>query len=107
MTYTGLAIFTLITVLLIEVMALKTGLLKKPQFYIAYGIVVFFQLLTNGYLTGREIVLYDSGAILGIRIAFAPLEDLLFGFSLVFLTMAVWTKIGMVEKGRFPNSVKE
>lgn len=101
MTYTGLAVLTLVTALLIEFMVLKTGLLKRPQFYIAYAIVVFFQLVTNGYLTGREIVLYDSDVILGLRIAFAPLEDLLFGFSLVFLTMAVWTRIGMVEAQRF------
>lgn len=104
MTYTGLAVFTLITVLLIEFMLLKTGLLKRPQFYLAYAIVVFFQLLTNGYLTGREIVLYDSDVILGLRIVFAPIEDLLFGFSLVFLTMAVWTKIGMVESQRFTKA---
>lgn len=101
MTYTGLAVLTLITVLLIEFMALKTGLLRMIQFYLAYGIVVFFQLITNGFLTGREIVLYDPGVIIGIRVAFAPLEDLLFGFSLVFLTMAVWAKIGMVEKAKF------
>lgn len=101
MTYTGLAVLTLVTALVIEFMVLKTGLLKRPQFYIAYAIVVFFQLVTNGYLTGREIVLYDSDVILGLRIAFAPLEDLLFGFSLVFLTMAVWTRIGMVEAQRF------
>lgn len=107
MTYTGLALLTLITVLLIEFMVLKTGLLKRPQFYIAYGIVVFFQLVTNGYLTGREIVLYDPDAILGLRIAFAPFEDLLFGFSLVFLTMSVWTKIGMVEANRFRPSKSE
>lgn len=101
MTYTGLAVLTLITVLLIEFIALKTGLLRMIQFYLAYGIVVFFQLITNGFLTGREIVLYDPGVIIGIRVAYAPLEDLLFGFSLVFLTMAVWAKIGMVEKARF------
>ena len=103
MTYTGLAIFTLVTAVLIELMALITGILKRPQFYISYAIVVFFQLVTNGYLTGREIVLYDSDVILGLRIVFAPIEDLLFGFSLVFLTMAIWTRIGMVEKNRFPK----
>ena len=107
MTYTGLAVLTLITALLIELMVLKTGLLKRPQFYIAYGIVVFFQLLTNGYLTGREIVLYDSDVIIGLRIAFAPFEDLLFGFSLVFLSMAVWTRIGMVEANRFKPTKSE
>lgn len=107
MTYTGLALFAIITVLLVEAMALKTGLLKKIEFYLAYAIVVFFQLLTNGYLTGREIVLYDSEAIIGLRIVFAPFEDLMFGFALVFLTMTIWTRLGMVEQNRFPVSNKE
>lgn len=106
MTYTGLAVLTLITALLIEFMVLKTGLLRRPQFYISYAIVVFFQLVTNGYLTGRQIVLYDSDVIVGLRIVFAPMEDLLFGFSLVFLTMAIWTKIGQVEKNRFPSRLE-
>ena len=107
MTYTGLALFAIITVLLVEAMLLKTGLLKKLEFYLAYGIVVFFQLLTNGYLTGREIVLYDSDVIIGLRVAFAPFEDLMFGFALVFMTMAIWVKLGMVEQNRFPVSNKE
>ena len=107
MTYTGLALFAIITVLLVEAMVLKTGLLKKLEFYLAYGIVVFFQLLTNGYLTGREIVLYDSDVIIGLRVAFAPFEDLMFGFALVFMTMAIWAKLGMVEQNRFPVSKKE
>jgi lycopene cyclase domain-containing protein len=107
MTYTGLALLTIITVLLIEAMVLKTGLLKKIEFYLAYVIVVFFQLVTNGYLTGREIVLYDSDAILGLRVAFAPFEDLMFGFALVFFAMTVWTKIGMVENSRFLLTNKE
>jgi hypothetical protein len=47
-------------------------------------------------------VLYDSDVILGLRVAFAPFEDLMFGFALVFFTMAVWTKIGIVEAKRFP-----
>jgi lycopene cyclase domain-containing protein len=99
-TYTALALVALVAALLIEFLFLKTGLLKQLRFYLAYGIVVFFQLITNGYLTGREIVLYDPGVIIGIRIAYAPVEDLLFGFSLVFMTMAVWIKIGMNDKAK-------
>lgn len=100
MTYTALALAALVAALLIEFLVLKTGLLKQLRFYLAYGIVVFFQLITNGYLTGREIVLYDPGVIIGIRIAYAPIEDLLFGFSLVFMTMAVWIKIGLTDKAK-------
>jgi lycopene cyclase domain-containing protein len=99
-TYTALALAAMVAALLIEFLVLKTGLLRQLRFYLAYGIVVFFQLITNGYLTGREIVLYDPGVIIGIRIAYAPIEDLLFGFSLVFMTMAVWIKIGMTDRAK-------
>jgi lycopene cyclase domain-containing protein len=99
-TYTALALAAMVAALLIEFLVMKTGLLRQLRFYLAYGIVVFFQLITNGYLTGREIVLYDPGVIIGIRIAYAPIEDLLFGFSLVFMTMAVWIKIGMTDRAK-------
>ena len=46
--------------------------------------------MTNGWLTGRDIVTYDEDAIAGARIAYAPVEDLLFGFSLVVQTLAWW-----------------
>jgi lycopene cyclase domain-containing protein len=34
--------------------------------------------------------MYSPEAILGVRIASAPVEDLMFGFSLVLLVMALW-----------------
>ena len=49
-----------------------------------------FQLLTNGVLTGLDVVRYDPGTVLGPRLAFAPVEDLLFGFALVLQTLAWW-----------------
>jgi hypothetical protein len=36
------------------------------------------------------VVRYDSGTILGLRIAGAPVEDLFFGFSLVLQTLSWW-----------------
>ena len=55
--------------------------------------------MTNGVLTGFEIVRYAGDAIVGSdtptflgdgRIAYAPVEDLLFGFALVVQTLAWW-----------------
>jgi hypothetical protein len=37
-------------------------------------------------------------------VAFAPLEDLLFGFSLVMLTMAVWVRLGTNETSKARKS---
>ena len=59
----------------------------------AYAIVLAFQLLVNGVLTGRGVVTYDPAVIWGPRIAYAPVEDLLFGFALVTLTLASWAAV--------------
>jgi lycopene cyclase domain-containing protein len=97
-TYTLLAAIMLIAVFVFGITVLKSELFSTSRFWIAYGIVVFFQLVTNGYLTGQHIVLYSPEAITGARIAFAPIEDLFFGFSLVTLAMFVWEKVGPTPK---------
>ena len=34
--------------------------------------------------------MYDSHAIIGIRLASAPVEDLLFGFALILGVLSLW-----------------
>lgn len=94
MTYTFLAVASVLITLLLEWKVIRSGIFKTTTFYLAYAILVGFQLLTNGYLTSNNIVQYSPEMITGIRIAFAPAEDLLFGFSLVVITMAVWIRLG-------------
>lgn len=90
MSYTWLSVISVGFAVVLDLVVLRTRLLGRRAFWTAYGIVVFFQLLTNAWLTGRGIVLYNSGAILGLRVMFAPVEDLLFGFSLVVQSLAWW-----------------
>jgi lycopene cyclase domain-containing protein len=97
-TYSLIAGIVLIAVFAFELVVLRSGLIGLTRFWIAYGIVAFFQLITNGYLTGLEIVTYNPELIAGTRIAYAPIEDLFFGFALVSLTMFIWTKLGSKKK---------
>ena len=90
MTYTEAAILGVVVAAIIDLFVLRTRLLTRRVFWVSYAIIAFFQLVTNGILTGRDIVTYDPDAILGLRIVFAPVEDLLFGFSLVVQTLAWW-----------------
>jgi lycopene cyclase domain-containing protein len=90
MTYTLLAVLGVLGALVLDLAVLRTRLVRRRAFWTAYAIVVCFQLLTNGWLTGRAIVTYDPEAILGWRLVFAPVEDLLFGFSMVLQTQAWW-----------------
>jgi len=87
-TYTALALAGVVVVTVVDLALV--GLLRRRVFWTAYAIVVGFQLLANGWLTGRGIVRYDPDAILGWRVAFAPVEDLLFGFALVLWTLDAW-----------------
>jgi len=102
MSYTMLAFIGVIVAIIIE-KAIGAKLFKSPNFYLAYFIVMFFQLVTNGYLTGMEIVTYNEELIMGARVANAPVEDLLFGFALVTLSMSVWAKLGQLEEKKKGN----
>jgi lycopene cyclase domain-containing protein len=90
MTYTQAALLGVVATVLLDLVVLRTRLLTRKLFWTAYAIIVFFQLVTNGILTGRKVVTYDPDAILGLRIVYAPVEDLLFGFALVLQTLAWW-----------------
>ena len=94
MSYTLAALLAVAAAVLVDLAVLRTGLLGRRAFWAAYAIVLFFQLVVNGVLTGLRIVRYDRDRILGPRLAFAPVEDLLFGFALVTLTLSLWVWAG-------------
>ncbi len=113
MTYTQLALTGVVLALLVDGVILRTRLIARRVFWVSYSIVLGFQLLTNGILTGLEIVRYDDAFIVGGaapvflgdgRIAWAPFEDLLFGFSLVLQTLAWWVFWGRRGLQREPRS---
>ena len=104
MTYTQLGLASIVVMIVVDLWVLRTRLVTRRVFWVAYSIIVFFQLVTNGMFTGFGIVQYDDAAIIGStsptsgpppflgdgRIAFAPVEDLLFGFALVLLSLSFW-----------------
>ena len=94
MTYTQIALIAVFIAAFLDLEVLKTRLLKRKVFWTSYAIILPFQLLTNWWLTSRNIVMYSEDAILGFRIASAPLEDLFFGFALILSVMATWVYLG-------------
>jgi hypothetical protein len=94
MTYTQIALIAVFIAAFLDLEVLKTKLLKRKVFWTSYAIILPFQLLTNWWLTSREIVMYSEDKILGLRIASAPLEDLFFGFALILSVMATWVYLG-------------
>src|SRR3954468_5116260 len=102
MTYTVAALLGVAGALTVDLAVLRTRLVTRVVFWATYPIVFVFPLLSNGILTGRRIVIYDPAAILGLRLAYAPVEDLLFGFAMVLLTLAVWVWLGRRGVQRTP-----
>lgn len=98
MTYTVLAVIGVAAAVVVDAFVLRTMLLRRKAFWASYAIMLFFQLITNGVLTGIPIVRYDPQTIIGWRIAFAPIEDLLFGFALVVVTLSTWVRLGVREQ---------
>ena len=94
MVYTDIAIISIIFAAIVDLFIFKNKLLTKKVFWTSYAIILPFQLITNWWLTSRDIVMYSSDAITGIRIASAPAEDLLFGFALILLVMNLWVYWG-------------
>lgn len=95
MSYTLIAVTAIVVAVLIDLAVTKSRTIKTGAFWFTTSILVFFQLVTNSWLTGRGIVNYDKSQIIGLRIASAPAEDLLFGFSLFLLTITVWVRLGL------------
>jgi lycopene cyclase domain-containing protein len=89
-TYTAAAVLGVLVAVALDLFVLRVRLLRRAVFWATYPLIIFFQLLSNGILTGRNIVIYDPAAILGWRLAHAPVEDLLFGFAMVLLTLDLW-----------------
>ena len=90
MSYSALAVTAVVAVLVVDLVVLRTRMVTRAVFWTAYAIVIVFQLLMNGVLTGLDVVTYDERTIWGPRIVYAPVEDLLFGFAMVTLTLATW-----------------
>lgn len=104
MTYTLAAALGVAAALVVDLVALRTRLVLGRVFWLSYAIILFFQLLANGVLAGRGVVRYDPAAILGPRLAGAPVEDLAFGFALVLSTLSIWSRLGRSARSGPPGS---
>lgn len=90
LSYTQITVYALILSVLFDMFISRISLLATLRFWLSYAIIVPFQLVTNWWLTSREIVVYKPEIIIGLRIAGAPIEDLVFGFAMILAVMSMW-----------------
>jgi lycopene cyclase domain-containing protein len=93
--YTVPAVLAVLIVCALELTALRTGLFRRPAYWLSMLIIVGFQILSDGWLTklSAPIVIYDNRQTIGIRFPFdIPIEDFLFGFALVTAVLLLWER---------------
>ncbi|MFF5987389.1 lycopene cyclase domain-containing protein [Prauserella flavalba] len=95
--YTLPALLSVPAVVVAELAWLRTGLFRRRAYWITLAIVFAFQVPVDWWLTklSAPIIVYDPAHLSGLRFPFdIPVEDFLFGFSLVTLTLLCWVRPG-------------
>ncbi|GAA4603899.1 lycopene cyclase domain-containing protein [Actinoallomurus liliacearum] len=93
--YTVPALLSVPAVVALERWWLRTGLFRRPAYWLTMLIVFGFQVVVDGSLTRlpAPVVGYDPRGITGLRFPFdIPVEDFLFGFALVTATLLAWER---------------
>jgi lycopene cyclase domain-containing protein len=93
--YTVPSVLAVLAVGVLEFAILRTGLFRRPAYWMSMLIVIGFQILVDGWLTklSAPVVVYDDRQTIGIRFPFdIPIEDFLFGFALVTAVLLLWER---------------
>jgi lycopene cyclase domain-containing protein len=93
--YTLPAALAVLLVCATELALLRTGLFRRPAYWLSMLIVLGFQVPVDGWLTklSSPIVIYDDKQLSGVRFPFdIPVEDFLFGFALVTAVLLLWER---------------
>jgi lycopene cyclase domain-containing protein len=95
--YTLLAALAVLATVAAERFWLRTGIFRTARYWLSMAIVFAFQILVDGWLTklSAPIVIYDDARTVGLRLPWdIPVEDFLFGFSMVTAAILLWVRQG-------------
>jgi lycopene cyclase domain-containing protein len=101
--YTVPAVVAVAVVCVWELAFLRTGLFRRPSYWVAMAIVLAFQIPVDGWLTklSAPVVTYAPGQMTGLRFPWdIPAEDFLFGFALVTSALLLWERQGKRQERR-------
>lgn len=87
--YTIISVISVLVVIALDLI-LKTKLVTSRKFWIFWGVMFVIIFIINGYLTWRPIVTYGNEFYFGIRLFTIPVEDFLYGFSLLTGNIIIW-----------------
>jgi lycopene cyclase domain-containing protein len=90
-------------VVVAELAVLRTGIFRLKAYWVTMAIVVAFQVVVDGWLTklSSPIVAYSAEEFSGWRFPLdIPVEDFLYGFSLVTAAILLWERWGLRDRSR-------
>ena len=100
--YTVATLLTMLAVILVEILWLRTGVFRTAQYWVSLLIMFSFQVLVDGWLTklSDPIVIYAPESMLGVRFPWdIPVEDFGFGFAMLTLTIVIWKRLNRNDTG--------
>lgn len=103
--YPLFSILAAIAVVAAELLWLRTGLLRRPAYWISMAIVFAFMIPVDGRMTrlSDPVVIYNPDEISGLRFPLdIPSEELVYAFAMVTLAMLLWERAGSREAGGDP-----
>ncbi len=93
--YTGIMLMALgLTAALDRLLQTRLLIGRRVLYY--FGATVVMNLICNGYLTARPVVIYNEAYQLGIRLGSIPIEDFGYGFALILLVTILYEKFRRV-----------
>ena len=101
--YTVMAVTAAGGVVGAELTWLRTGIFRLKAYWVSMVIIAGFQIVVDGWLTklSSPIVAYSAEEFSGWRFPFdIPVEDFLFGFSLVTVAILLWERQGLRRRSR-------
>lgn len=89
MEYTITALVVLAIVLALDHFLLQTRIitLSNKRLWKTTAVFVLFQFVFDNYFTWKGLWVFDRTQVIGIFLPFIPIENLLFGMELLWLTL--------------------
>ena len=106
--YTLLTLVAIAIVIGLDLVVVRTRLVRTVGFWISLAIMWSFQVAVDGWLTRLDapIVLYADEQFSGVRVFLdSPIEDFGFGFAMILATLMAWTVLGRPTRSSLVQQV--
>ncbi|MDZ7265991.1 MAG: lycopene cyclase domain-containing protein [candidate division KSB1 bacterium] len=89
--YTGLMLLAVSLTAVLDRL-LQTRLLSRQRVLLYFAATLMLNVICNGYLTARPVVVYNAAHHLGLRVGTIPIEDFGYGFALIMPVTILYEK---------------